>query len=117
VLIPHFQKIISANNTTGDKRGGRGGNVGAASVNNGGGGVGGDPSAAGGEGGIDTPYTGEPGSTETFVLCACGPNEILPMNPAYPADLFTACLTTPISMAVRWFAMVIDLRMCMYVCR
>ena len=44
---------------------------------------------------------------EIFVLAACGPNEILPMNPDYPADLFTVCLTTPIRMALRWFALVI----------
>jgi regulatory associated protein of mTOR len=27
------------------------------------------------------------------------------MNPDLPADLFTACLTTPIKMALRWFVM------------
>ncbi|CAL4126157.1 unnamed protein product, partial [Meganyctiphanes norvegica] len=36
-------------------------------------------------------------------LGACGANEILPMNPDLPADVFTACLTTPINMAVRWY--------------
>ena len=35
-------------------------------------------------------------------LAACGPSEILPMHPDLPADVFTACLTTPIHMAVRW---------------
>ncbi|CAO3678856.1 unnamed protein product [Umbelopsis vinacea] len=35
-------------------------------------------------------------------LAACGPNETLPMNPNLPADLFTACLTTPIEMSLRW---------------
>ena len=35
-------------------------------------------------------------------LAACGPNELLPMNPDLPADLFTACLTTPIKIALRW---------------
>ena len=25
------------------------------------------------------------------------------MEPEYPADLFTTCLTTPIPMALRWF--------------
>jgi len=35
-------------------------------------------------------------------LAACGPNESLPMNPNLPADLFTACLTTPIEMSLRW---------------
>ncbi|XP_076029609.1 regulatory associated protein of MTOR complex 1 isoform X2 [Oratosquilla oratoria] len=36
-------------------------------------------------------------------LGACGANEILPMNPDLPADVFTACLTTPINMAVTWY--------------
>lgn len=38
-------------------------------------------------------------------LAACAANQILPMNPELPADLFTACLTTPIKMALRWFVM------------
>ena len=25
------------------------------------------------------------------------------MNQSYPADIFTACLTSPIMMALRWF--------------
>ncbi|KAG6028895.1 hypothetical protein E4U41_000542 [Claviceps citrina] len=35
-------------------------------------------------------------------LAACAPKENLPTNPRLPADLFTACLTTPIEMAL-WF--------------
>ncbi|KAJ8928348.1 hypothetical protein NQ314_019078 [Rhamnusium bicolor] len=31
--------------------------------------------------------------------------EVLPMNPDLPADLFTACLTTPIKVALRWFVL------------
>lgn len=42
--------------------------------------------------------------TRHILLCACGANEILPLNPELPADLFTSCLTTPIRMALRWFA-------------
>ena len=42
-------------------------------------------------------------SHEILLLAACGPNELLPMNPDYPADLFTTCLTSPIKMALRWF--------------
>ncbi|CAH8606929.1 unnamed protein product [Schistosoma rodhaini] len=38
----------------------------------------------------------------TFMLAACGKDEDLPQNPNLPADLFTACLTTPIRMALRW---------------
>lgn len=36
-------------------------------------------------------------------LAACGSKETLPMNPDLPADLFTSCLTTPITVALRWF--------------
>lgn len=36
-------------------------------------------------------------------LAACGEDQILPMNPQLPADLFTACLTTPIKIALKWF--------------
>jgi regulator-associated protein of mTOR len=35
-------------------------------------------------------------------LAACGVKENLPTNPSLPADVFTACLTTPIEMAL-WF--------------
>ncbi|SPN99807.1 related to raptor, a binding partner of target of rapamycin (TOR) [Cephalotrichum gorgonifer] len=35
-------------------------------------------------------------------LAACSIKENLPTNPSLPADLFTACLTTPIEMAL-WF--------------
>ncbi|KAF8561265.1 hypothetical protein P879_03865 [Paragonimus westermani] len=38
----------------------------------------------------------------TIMLAACRENEDLPQNPELPADLFTACLTTPIRMALRW---------------
>lgn len=38
-----------------------------------------------------------------ILLAACGSNETLPMSHELPADLFTACLTTPIKMALRWF--------------
>ncbi|KAK0077123.1 hypothetical protein PV325_004412 [Microctonus aethiopoides] len=38
-------------------------------------------------------------------LAACTANQILPMNPNLPADIFTACLTTPIKIALRWFVM------------
>ena len=42
-------------------------------------------------------------SQEILLLAVCSATELLPMNPAYPADLFTTCLTTPIKMALRWF--------------
>jgi regulator-associated protein of mTOR len=40
---------------------------------------------------------------ESLLLLPCGPNELLPMNPEFPADLFTSCLTAPIKTALRWF--------------
>lgn len=40
---------------------------------------------------------------DTIVLCPCDAGEVLPMDPDYPADIFTSCLTTPIRMALRWF--------------
>ncbi|CAD5121741.1 DgyrCDS10218 [Dimorphilus gyrociliatus] len=36
-------------------------------------------------------------------LAACGENQMLPMSPDLPADLFTSCLTTPIKVALKWF--------------
>ncbi|KAJ2939149.1 hypothetical protein O0L34_g8461 [Tuta absoluta] len=36
-------------------------------------------------------------------LAACAAGQTLPMHPELPADLFTACLTTPVKMAVKWF--------------
>ncbi len=36
------------------------------------------------------------GAQEIIVLGACRSNETLPQNPDLPADVFTACLTTPI---------------------
>ncbi|GBP30764.1 Regulatory-associated protein of mTOR [Eumeta japonica] len=38
-------------------------------------------------------------------LGACAAGQSLPMNPELPADLFTACLTTPITMAMKWFVL------------
>lgn len=38
-------------------------------------------------------------------LAACAANQILPMNPQLPADLFTSCLTTPIKTALKWFTL------------
>ncbi|RKP04230.1 hypothetical protein CXG81DRAFT_3169, partial [Caulochytrium protostelioides] len=51
------------------------------------------------------PASGADGPQQStcIQLAACGADETLPMNPQLPADLFTACLTTPIDIAVRWF--------------
>ncbi|CAH0389097.1 unnamed protein product [Bemisia tabaci] len=38
-------------------------------------------------------------------LAACSADQILPMNPDLPADIFTSCLTTPIKIALRWFVL------------
>ncbi|KAG7194656.1 uncharacterized protein KQ657_004332 [Scheffersomyces spartinae] len=43
-------------------------------------------------------------------LAACRSNELLPMLPDLPADLFTCCLTCPIDISVRWFIMQSPLR-------
>ena len=43
-------------------------------------------------------------------LAACRENEVLPTNPDLPADIFTSCLTTPITMAVRFFILQNPLR-------
>lgn len=40
---------------------------------------------------------------DTILMCACSENELLPQDPSFPADLFTACLTTPIKIALHWF--------------
>lgn len=38
-----------------------------------------------------------------IVLGSCGVGQNLPMHPKLPADLLTACLTTPIKTALHWF--------------
>lgn len=38
---------------------------------------------------------------ETIILAACEANEILPQTDTLPADIFTACLTTPIKVSLR----------------
>jgi regulator-associated protein of mTOR len=40
---------------------------------------------------------------ENILLASCAANESLPLNPNFPADLFTACLTSPIKVALQWF--------------
>ncbi|XP_041364724.1 regulatory-associated protein of mTOR-like isoform X2 [Gigantopelta aegis] len=48
----------------------------------------------------------QPLSTKHCIqLAACSANELLPMNPELPADLFTSCLTTPIKIALRWYVL------------
>ena len=51
---------------------------------------------------LGTGYMGSPGSAgddlmkEVILLAACSAGEVLPQSPDLPADVFTACLTTPI---------------------
>lgn len=47
---------------------------------------------------------------ESIQLGACQSNEILPLNPDLPADLFTCCLTRPIEMSIKWFILFSPLR-------
>ncbi|KAJ8607480.1 hypothetical protein CTAYLR_009427 [Chrysophaeum taylorii] len=44
-----------------------------------------------------------PRPSDDIVLAPCGADETLPTDPRLPADLFTACLTTPVAVALRWF--------------
>ena len=48
-----------------------------------------------------------------IILAACRGNESLPLNPQYPADIFTACLTTPVVTAIRW--LIIQVCQCIYI--
>ncbi|TID15735.1 hypothetical protein CANINC_004264 [Pichia inconspicua] len=47
---------------------------------------------------------------ESIQLGACQSNEILPLNPELPADLFTCCLTRPIETSIKWFVLFSPLR-------
>ncbi|GMM28178.1 ubiquitin-binding TORC1 subunit [Martiniozyma asiatica (nom. inval.)] len=47
---------------------------------------------------------------DTIQLGACNSEEVLPMNPDLPADLFTCCLTTPIEISIKWFLLFSPLR-------
>lgn len=50
-----------------------------------------------------------PSPTSAYLDCiqlaACKSNELLPMTPELPADLFTCCLTCPIDISIKWFIM------------
>lgn len=53
--------------------------------------------------------TSAPSPTSAYLECiqlaACKSNELLPMSPDLPADLFTCCLTCPIDISIKWFIM------------
>jgi regulator-associated protein of mTOR len=42
-------------------------------------------------------------SKDCILLAACEAHQTLPQSAEFPADVFTACLTTPIKMALHWF--------------
>ena len=60
---------------------------------------GGPPRTGNGEAGYAAasyPPNQQDGLSDCILLAACGANELLPQSPHVPADVFTACLTTPI---------------------
>ncbi|RZF34630.1 hypothetical protein LSTR_LSTR008655, partial [Laodelphax striatellus] len=56
-------------------------------------------------GAAPTPLPPPPSFKQCIQLAACSADQVLPMNPDLPADIFTSCLTTPIKIALRWFVM------------
>uniref|UniRef100_A0A8C3MD56 Regulatory-associated protein of mTOR n=1 Tax=Geospiza parvula TaxID=87175 RepID=A0A8C3MD56_GEOPR len=54
-----------------------------------------------------------PSMKNCIQLAACEANELLPMIPDLPADLFTSCLTTPIKIALRWQAWDLAVDICL----
>ena len=42
---------------------------------------------------------------DCILLAACEAHQTLPQSAEFPADVFTACLTTPIKMALHWFSL------------
>lgn len=46
---------------------------------------------------------------DCILLAACEAHQTLPQSAEYPADVFTACLTTPIKMALHWFSLSLSL--------
>lgn len=55
--------------------------------------------------GTSSEIPNPPSLRNCIQLAACAANQLLPMSPELPADLFTSCLTTPIKVALRWFVM------------
>uniref|UniRef100_H2ZRC1 Raptor N-terminal CASPase-like domain-containing protein n=1 Tax=Ciona savignyi TaxID=51511 RepID=H2ZRC1_CIOSA len=54
---------------------------------------------------IHSPTTNTCNAKNCIQLAACSSTQLLPMNPELPADLFTACLSTPIKTALQWFCL------------
>uniref|UniRef100_A0ACD5YK02 Uncharacterized protein n=1 Tax=Avena sativa TaxID=4498 RepID=A0ACD5YK02_AVESA len=53
---------------------------------------------------LDWTSSSSTSSKDCILLAACEAHQTLPQSAEYPADVFTACLTTPIKMALHWFA-------------
>ena len=60
--------------------------------------------ATGGLTGADVPSP--PSLRSCIQLAACAKDQLLPMAPELPADLFSSCLTTPIKVALRWLSLI-----------
>uniref|UniRef100_A0ACD5Y4G3 Uncharacterized protein n=1 Tax=Avena sativa TaxID=4498 RepID=A0ACD5Y4G3_AVESA len=52
---------------------------------------------------LDWSSSSSTSSKDCILLAACEAHQTLPQSAEYPADVFTACLTTPIKMALHWF--------------
>jgi regulatory associated protein of mTOR len=112
VLLSHLVRVNNAA-ASGGGSGGTSAGGGGNTPSNGGRGMQFSPAPTSlGAGGLGSNSNGDLSSLNnkqysmegnTIVLAACKANEILPLNPLYPADLFTSCLTTPIQIAIRWF--------------
>lgn len=55
-----------------------------------------------GAGNIFEAYRRAAQGSDLLMLVACDADGVLPMAPEMPADIFTACLTTPMEIAIRW---------------
>lgn len=84
VLMPHFSRLSEDSSSTEREPG--------------------NEAMAGRRGRTASGQPVNPARREWIVLAACSENDMLPSNPELPADLFTACLTTPIKTALRWLA-------------
>lgn len=52
---------------------------------------------------LDGYVSPPPNFNNSILFGACAADQILPMNPELPADLFTCCLTTPIKMSLKYY--------------
>lgn len=52
---------------------------------------------------LDAKLSPPPNYENCILLASCDKDEVLPLHPDLPADLFTSCLTTPIKTFLVWF--------------